>query len=527
MGNALIVRKTRLPQPPKAGRAAQYVRMSTDYQRYSIENQGAVIAAYASLHQLSIVRTYRDEGISGLKLKPRAGLNKLLDEVKSGRADFDHVLVYDVSRWGRFQDIDESAHHEFVCRQNGVKVIYCAEQFDNDGSLLSSIVKNIKRVMAAEYSRELSVKVHAGQCRVASLGYRVGGPLVFGLRRELIDEGLRSKGLLARGERKALQTDRVRLRKGTDQEANVIRLIFHRCVIEKQSDARIARELNQAKIPHLGASWSDSIVHGILKNENYVGNIVHNRTSRRLGQKLVRNPASAWVRSNAAIEPIVDLDVFLRAQKIMSERYISLPEDQMLIRLRVLLNRKGKLNARLIDKTPGAPSSMSYVKHFGSLRKAYSLIGYNSSRDCAWIDSRERWSHVLATHVGEIAKALEPCIEGQAIRVDETGPSLTAKGKRITFLTARQVKRPGRWRQWKLNRRRNLSGWLAVVRLGSGNREIADYLLLPASKIKGPYLWLSETSRIEGAVHATSMRELIAGVKTYLGRGSTRNVGSR
>ena len=37
---------------------------------------------------------------------------------------------------------------------------YCAEQFD--GTLLSSIVKNLKRVMAAEYSRELSVKVHAG-----------------------------------------------------------------------------------------------------------------------------------------------------------------------------------------------------------------------------------------------------------------------------------------------------------------------------------------------------------------------------
>jgi len=41
-------------------RAAQYVRMSTDYQRYSIENQAAVIAAYAQLHKLSIVRTYRD-----------------------------------------------------------------------------------------------------------------------------------------------------------------------------------------------------------------------------------------------------------------------------------------------------------------------------------------------------------------------------------------------------------------------------------------------------------------------------------
>src|SRR5260370_18636089 len=74
MVNALVVRKTQLPTSQKTFRAAQYVRMSTDYQRYSIENQAAVIAAYAQLHDLSIFRTYRDEGESGLKLKNRAGL---------------------------------------------------------------------------------------------------------------------------------------------------------------------------------------------------------------------------------------------------------------------------------------------------------------------------------------------------------------------------------------------------------------------------------------------------------------------
>jgi DNA invertase Pin-like site-specific DNA recombinase len=136
--------------------------MSTELQRYSIENQAAAIAAYAQDKNLTIVRTFRDEGRSGLRIKGRPGLAELIEDVESGRADFDRVLVYDVSRWGRFQDVDESAHYEFVCKQKGIEVAYCAEQFDNDGGLLSSIVKNIKRVMAAEYSRELSVKVHAG-----------------------------------------------------------------------------------------------------------------------------------------------------------------------------------------------------------------------------------------------------------------------------------------------------------------------------------------------------------------------------
>src|SRR6267143_1209981 len=183
MANALIVRETFLPSSRKTHRAAQYVRMSTDRQRYSIENQAAVIAAYAQAHNLSMVRTYRDEGESGIKLKNRAGLMRLLDDVQSDRADFEHILIYDVSRWGRFQDIDESAHYEFICKQAGIKVAYCAEEFDNDGSLISSIVKNIKRVMAAEFSRELSAKVHAGALRLARLGFKMGGPVGYGLQR--------------------------------------------------------------------------------------------------------------------------------------------------------------------------------------------------------------------------------------------------------------------------------------------------------------------------------------------------------
>ena len=153
MANSLVVRKgTDLAKRIRALRAAQYVRMSTDFQRYSIQNQAATIAAYALQKQFTIVRTNIDEGRSGLRIKGRAGLIELIDDVQSGRADFDHILVYDISRWGRFQDVDEHAYYEFICKQNGIRVAYCAEQFDNDGSLLSSIAKNVKRVMAAHSS---------------------------------------------------------------------------------------------------------------------------------------------------------------------------------------------------------------------------------------------------------------------------------------------------------------------------------------------------------------------------------------
>src|SRR6201987_5494792 len=206
MANALVVHRDRLPQSQKTLRPAQYVRMSTDYQQYSIENQAVVIGAYAQLHKLSIVRTYRDEGESGLKIKNRKGLTQLIACVQSRQADFGHILVFDVSRWGRFQDVDESAHYEFICKEAGIRVAYCAEQFDNDGSLISHIVKNIKRVMAAEYSRELSAKVHAGQSRYARLGFKMGGMVAYGLERVLVDEMSLPKAVLGAGEHKCLST---------------------------------------------------------------------------------------------------------------------------------------------------------------------------------------------------------------------------------------------------------------------------------------------------------------------------------
>src|SRR5215213_430842 len=228
MANALIVRRnTQLAKAQKALRAAQYVRMSTELQRYSIQNQAAAIAAYAQQRNLTIVRTYVDEGRSGVRINGRAGLIKLIEDVQSGKADFDHILVYDVSRWGRFQDVDESAHYEFLCRKAGVKVSYCAEQFENDGSLLSSIVKNIKRVMAAEFSRELSAKVLAGSFQLARRGFKMGGPAAYGLQRRVVDDGCGPKGILKAGERKFLITDHVKLIPGTPDQIEIVRWIFN------------------------------------------------------------------------------------------------------------------------------------------------------------------------------------------------------------------------------------------------------------------------------------------------------------
>ena len=495
MANELIVRRTKDIVSQSDTRAAQYVRMSTDYQRYSIENQAVVIAAYAQLHGLNIVRTYRDAGESGLKLKNRPGLIQLLDDVQSGRADFHHILVYDVSRWGRFQDTDESAHYEYLCKKAGMKVAYCAEQFDNDCTMMSSILKNIKRVMAAEYSRELSVKIFAGASRFARMGFRTAGEVGYGLRRQLVDEKLQPKAILNRGERKYLMNDHVRVLPGPPEEIAVVRWIFEQFLTKKYQTV-IALELNQRGVPSsTGGPWNASAIGRILRNESYIGNLVYNRASVKLREKRKPNPPNLWIRSEGCIEPIVERDVFLRVQKIINERRVDLSAEEMLKRLRLTLKRRGKLTPDIITETAGLPSVHTFLYQFGSLREAYRLIGYTSSRDCEFIESRRGWDDLGVKLAGEVAAEIEKAgaqaeiIQGNSIRVNGRAT--------ISIRVARWVprKRVSHAQYWSFTRLPSATGWILALRLGERNRALLDYLLLPAASVEARTVRFSETSR--------------------------------
>lgn len=493
MVNALVVHRAHLPRTQFASRAAQYVRMSTERQQYSIENQAAVIAAFAHAHNLTIVRTYRDEGESGLHLKNRDGLKRLLEDVQSGDTDFDHILVYDVSRWGRFQDIDESAHYEFVCKQAGIKVAYCAEQFENDGSMLSSIVKNLKRVMAAEFSRELSVKVHAGVCRLVRDGYAPGGRKGFGIERELVDENSQSRGVLKPGERKFIATDHIKLRPGHRDEVAIVRWMFTR-FLEVKSETAIADELNRKNIlTSAGKRWTRYSVTRVLKNENYIGNLVYNRHSKKLKTRLVPNPPELWVRTKGCIEPIVELHTFIEANKIIRERRVDLlTDDEMLSRLRKTLMKEGRLSPRIIDRTAGLPSYPTYRAHFGNLRNVYRLIGYTSNRNTEYLDQRQMWAGERAKLAEQVAEKLKAA----GVRFRRSTDCIELKGGlSISFRTAR-------WRAgakanhacyWNIRRGGMPGGLTAAIRLTEQSRSVLDYLLLSTD---GREVKFSERARI-------------------------------
>lgn len=209
-----------------AKRVVMYVRMSTESQDYSTDHQRAKIREYSAANGMQIIREYVDDGKSGLDIKRRAGLSSLMRDVQSPEPDFSHIIVYDISRWGRFQDIDEAAYHEHTCRRAGIEVVYCGERFANDGGLYASLLKSMKRVMAAEYSRDLSEKVFAAQCRFIEMGFKQGGHAGFGLRRLAIKACGAPRTILEPGESKFAATDRVILVPGPDDEVATVRRIY-------------------------------------------------------------------------------------------------------------------------------------------------------------------------------------------------------------------------------------------------------------------------------------------------------------
>lgn len=414
-------------------RAAQYLRMSTEHQRYSTENQAAAIAAFARRSGFDVIKTYADNGVSGLKLSNRAGLKQLLADVMAGQSGFDVVLVYDVSRWGRFQNPDQSAHYEFLCAEAGVSVIYCAEPFENDGSLGSTLVKSLKRAMAAEYSRELSTKVAAAKRRIASKGFWVGSRPGYGLRRRIIDEQGRTVADCEEGQRKAFQGCRTILVHGPDDELAVIRRIFKLYVITGMTKVAIVERLNAEEIPaDRGSTWTMARLNQVLHNPKYVGDLVSGRKQVRLGGAPAPTAPETWVRATGALPPIIERRYFDAAQRLAFGRSRRRSDAELLEDLRDIFEAHGAISTSLIQAWPNAASVTCYVKRFGSLSDAAARIGCKS---VVWTHRKYEGldrDQVLA----RLARILvrEGRLNGKLIDADPSLPSASAVGQRFGSL---------------------------------------------------------------------------------------------
>jgi len=372
------------PEPDPPGlRAAAYYRMSTGHQHVSIEVQRLAVEAYCIAHGVRLVQTYADEARSGLTARGRPALLSLLEDVQRG-PEYQLLLVYDVSRWGRFQDIDEGAYYEFLCRRSGVPVIYCAESFVHDVTPMGAIMKTLKRVMAAEFSKDLSVKVFASNCRYIRRGFRVCGQSMFGLRRMLIDADGLPKQILQAGERKSLRSDRVVLAPGPAEEVAVVRRIYRMFLEDRMTKTRIVQQLNAEGVPtHIGTPWSTHLVRGVLSNPNYAGHNVYNRTSRRMQSKNRMVPQTEWVWARDAFPAIIEPAYFDRVQRVAQARAGLMSDDEVVARVRRVLKTYGRLSIKILDADDELPSSTALKMRFGGLQRLYVLAGYLTEEEAA------------------------------------------------------------------------------------------------------------------------------------------------
>jgi len=471
--------------------------MSTEHQQYSTSNQMDAIQEYAKHRGMEIIIEYSDEGKSGLNIQGRDSLARMIKDVQGGAVKFTCILVYDVSRWGRFQDADESAYYEYACRQAGVAVHYCAEQFENDGSPVSTIVKGVKRAMAGEYSRELSSKVFQGACRLIQLGYKQGGAAGFGLRRMLVDQSGQQKATLKIGEQKSLQTDRVVLVPGPEEEVKVVRWMYHSFLTDCKTESEIAALLNaQGTLTDFGRAWTRGTVHQVLTNEKYIGNNVYHRTSFKLKKKHVSNPPDRWIRADGAFQGIIAPELFVKAREIILARSVKLTNEEMLDKLRAVLTQHGRISGILIDEAPDLPSSTAFRHRFGTLVSAYRLVGYDPHIDYEFVEINRKLRRQHPDIVASVVQQLQ--IRGATAIWDGTTDLLLLNRElRVSIVLCRHTTTSAGLSRWLIRLDAGLKPDITIaVRMDATNEGIRDYYLLPGIDMTWEHLRIAEENGV-------------------------------
>ena len=460
-------------------RAAQYVRMSTEHQQYSIANQSAAIALYAAANQLGVIRAFEDGGKSGVTIRRRKGLQELIRIVEAGTADFEEILVYDVSRWGRFLDADEAAHYEFLCKRAGIKVRYCAEQFENDNSTTSNLLKALKRTMASEYSRELSVKVSAGQRRLAGMGFWQGGTPAFAMVRQHVDQTGQRKVMPRQGEWKGVSTDRTVLVPGPPEAVRTVRLAFNLYTKEGKERREIAEILNRGKCFRGTSQWTITTVRLLLTAPIYKGAYVYAKHDLRFGG-WKSMPRDQWLVREHTFPAIISEKQWNQAQARVWQEVKPLVNEEMLDDLRRLWKREGRLNSILINEARDLPSAVAYGHRFGSLNAAYRLIGYPLPKDYSYLNSITMSRDLRSSACEAICLGVR-ALNGTAELLPTPG-ALLLNGYVTVQMTLRKAwSAPGLRPRWNLLLGKTLGADVLIVgRLKPPFSSIQDFFVVPA-----------------------------------------------
>jgi hypothetical protein len=256
-----------------------------------------------------------------------------------------------------------------------------SEQFENDNSTTSNLLKALKRTMASEFSRELSVKLSTGMRRLASMGYWQGGYAPFGMARLLVGPNGEPKQILNDGEWHGVSTDRTVLVPGDPDEVETVSLAFDLYTKAHKSRRQIVDVLNQRSIlPRSGKPWTMARLRRLLSADVYKGAYAYGKYVQR---RLVAR--DRWSIRHRSFRGIVSEKQWEEANARIREEVKPYVESEMLDALRQLWQRRGRLSEEIINTAKNVPSSVAYQKHFGSLNEAYKLIGYPIPREYSFV----------------------------------------------------------------------------------------------------------------------------------------------
>jgi DNA invertase Pin-like site-specific DNA recombinase len=359
--------------------------MSTDKQDLSPSVQKEAIAAYAAARGMEIVASYEDEGRSGVHLKNRPALLRLLHDVTQPR-QFSTVLVYDVSRWGRFQDTDAAAYHEYHCRLHGAQVIYVAEMFGAEVNPITAMLKGMKRAMAAEYSRDLANKARAGQHYVVSRGYQIGPLPPLGYRRCSVSADGQRRVMLENRQRKLAATDRIEWVLASQEEVALVKRIC---------DLYARTRLSFADISRLGAveDWRDHQgrrltgrgIATLVKNEALIGNFVWGR-GKHVNSLVNFGPS----RHDGCVPRLIDDDTWGQMQRrIALEICKKQTDEEMVSNLRRALQRSPLLTTRDL-RAQGLPGKRTMRVRLGAWTECLKQAGADPAERNKALSERAR-----------------------------------------------------------------------------------------------------------------------------------------
>ena len=240
-------------------RTGAYARVSTDKddQVNSFESQVQYFADYIQRQtDWELVKVYSDEGITGTNTLKRDGFNDMVEDALSGKLDL--VITKEVSRFAR--NIADAIHYTRLLKEHNVDIVFALDGIDTRNPDYEFKLAMISAI-AQEESRKTSERVKWGQARRMEQGVVFGRNLL-GYRVE--------KGVLYL----------------VEDEAEIVKKIFHKYLIEGKGTHIIARELKEEGIKPYDPDgrakykndWSNTQILRVLRNEKYVGDLCQKKT---------------------------------------------------------------------------------------------------------------------------------------------------------------------------------------------------------------------------------------------------------